>query len=109
MSLAIVIIKSKGIGDLCILISNIHAISQKIHSQVTILAQKSTNARAIFKNDPHVKEVIELNDIEIKSFFVGANVTRCTHQSPPTTFPISHLNRKIRLPLVRCSGSDFRT
>ena len=69
MSLAIVIIKSKGIGDLCILISNIHAISQKIHSQVTILAQKSTNARAIFKNDPHVKEVIELNDIEIKSFF----------------------------------------
>ena len=69
MSLAIVIIKSKGIGALCILISNIHAISQKIHSQVTILAQKSTNARAIFKNDPHVKEVIELNDIEIKSFF----------------------------------------
>ena len=69
MSLAIVIIKSMGIGDLCILVSNIHVISKKINKPVTVLAQKSTHAHAILKNDPHVKEVIELNDKEIKGFF----------------------------------------
>ena len=69
MSKALVIIKSMGIGDLCILISNIHAISKKIKKPVTILAQKNTRANAILKHDPHVDEVIELNEKEIKSFF----------------------------------------
>ena len=41
MSKALVIIKSMGIGDLCILISNIHAISKKIAKPVTVLAQKT--------------------------------------------------------------------
>ena len=61
MSKALVIIKSMGIGDLCILISNIHAISKKIAQPVTVLAQKSTRAKEILKQDPHVKEVIELD------------------------------------------------
>ena len=69
MSKAIVIIKSMGIGDLCILASNIHTISQKINKPITVLAQKNTQASAILKNDPHVYEVIELDDNEIKGFF----------------------------------------
>jgi len=58
-----------GIGDLSILISNIHAISKKIAKPVTVLAQKNTRAHAILKHDPHIKDVIELNEKEIKSFF----------------------------------------
>ena len=69
MSKALVVIKSMGIGDLCILISNIHAISKKITKPVTVLAQKNTRANAILKHDPHVDEVIELSEKEIKSFF----------------------------------------
>ena len=63
---ALVIIKSMGIGDLCILISNIHAISKKIGCPVTVMAQKNTRANVILKHDPHVKEVIALNQ---KGFF----------------------------------------
>jgi len=66
---ALVIIKSMGIGDLCILIPNIHAISKKISNPVTVLAQKNTRAQEILKNDPHVKEVVELNEKQIKGFF----------------------------------------
>ena len=68
MSKALVIIKSMGIGDLLILISSIHAISKKIAKPVTVLAQKNTRAHAILKYDPHIDEVIELNEKEIKSF-----------------------------------------
>jgi len=68
MSKALVIIKSMGIGDLCILISNIHAISKKISQPITVLAQKNTRAAEILKYDPHIKEVIELNEKEIKGF-----------------------------------------
>ena len=69
MSKVLVVIKSMGIGDLSILISNIHAISKKIAKPVTVLAQKNTRAHAILKHDPHIKNVIELNEKEIKSFF----------------------------------------
>ena len=69
MSKALVVIKSMGIGDLCILISNIHAISKKIDKPVKVLAQKSSRATAILKHDPHIEEVIELNEKEIKGFF----------------------------------------
>ena len=69
MSKALVVIKSMGIGDLLILISNIHAISKKISEPVTVLAQKNTHAHAILEHDPHIEEVIELDEREIKSFF----------------------------------------
>ena len=69
MSKALVIVKSMGIGDLCILISSIHAISRKINKSVKVLAQKNTCASAILKHDHHVDEVIELNEKEIKGFF----------------------------------------
>ena len=69
MSKALVVIKSMGIGDLLILISNIHAISKKIAKPVTVLAQKNTRAQAILKYDPHIEEVIEFNEREIKGFF----------------------------------------
>jgi len=58
-----------GIGDLVILIGNIHAISKKIGQPVTVLAQKNTHANVILKNDPHVEEVISLDKEEIKGFF----------------------------------------
>ena len=61
-----VTVKAAGIGDLCILIANIHAISRSVGNPVIVLAQKSTRASSIFKNDPHVKEVIELDK---KGFF----------------------------------------
>ena len=63
---ALVIVKSMGIGDLCILIANIHAISKSTGEPVVVLAQKNTHADSILKNDPHVKEVIELDK---KGFF----------------------------------------
>ena len=63
---SLVVIKSMGIGDLCILIANIHAISKSIDRPVVVLAQKSTHASSILKYDPHVKEVIELDK---KGFF----------------------------------------
>ena len=66
MSKALVIIKSMGIGDLCILISNIHAISKSIGKPVIVLAQKNTHACSILKYDPHVEKVI---DLDKKGFF----------------------------------------
>jgi len=62
----LVIIKSMGIGDLVILISNIHAISKSIKSKVVVLAQKNTRAAEVLKYDPHVSEII---DLDKKGFF----------------------------------------
>jgi ADP-heptose:LPS heptosyltransferase len=66
MSKALVVIKSMGIGDLVILIANIHAISKSINQPVVVLAQKNTHADEILKNDPHVAEVLTLDK---KGFF----------------------------------------
>ena len=63
---SLVVIKSMGIGDLVILVANIHAISRYLGKPVTVLAQKNTHAKAILKNDPHIKEII---DLEQKGFF----------------------------------------
>jgi len=65
----LVIIKSMGIGDLCILISNIHAISEKISRPVTILTQQNTRAKEILKYDPNIEEIIELDQKKIRGFF----------------------------------------
>ena len=69
MSKVLVIIKSMGIGDLSILISNIHAISEKIGSPVTVLAQENTRAKSILQHDPNIEEIIEFDEKEIKGFF----------------------------------------
>ena len=66
MSKVLVIIKSPGIGDLCILSKYIQEISKYSSSEVSVLAQQNTRAHEILKNDPHVKEVIELDK---KGFF----------------------------------------
>ena len=58
---ALVIIKSMGIGDLIILLANIHAISKYINNKVVVLAQKNTHAAEILKYDPHIAEVIDLD------------------------------------------------
>jgi len=66
MSKALVVIKSPGIGDVSILLNNVHQISAKIGNPVTVLAQRSTRASAIFKHDPYVNEIIDLGK---KDFF----------------------------------------
>ena len=66
MNKALIIIKSPGIGDLQILLSYIHHVSKEINKPVSILAQQSTAARAVFKHDKHVDEVIDLGQ---KDFF----------------------------------------
>ena len=66
MNKALIIIKSPGIGDLQILLSNIHHISKSIDNPVTVLAQENTRANAIFKHDSHIEEVLNL---EKKEFF----------------------------------------
>ena len=77
MNKALIIIKSPGIGDLQILLSYVHRLSKELDRPVSILAQKSTHARAIFKNDKHIDEVIDLgkkdflniiNKIKLKKF-----------------------------------------
>jgi len=66
MNKALIIVKSPGIGDLQILLSYIHHVSKEINKPVSILAQKSTAARAVFKYDEHVDEIIDLGQ---KDFF----------------------------------------
>ena len=66
MNKALIIIKSPGIGDLQILLNNIHHISKEIDKPISVLAQKNTRAKAVFKHDPHVNEVIDLGK---KDFF----------------------------------------
>ena len=77
MNKALIIIKSPGIGDLQILLSYVHQLSKELDRPVSILAQKSTGARSIFKHDEHVYEVIDLgkkdflniiNKIKFKKF-----------------------------------------
>ena len=67
MDKALIIIKSPGIGDLQILLSNIHQLSKEIGKPVSVLAQKKTGAKAVFTYDKqHVGEVIDLGR---KDFF----------------------------------------
>ena len=66
MSKVLVRIKSRGIGDLCILSKYIQTISKHNSSKVSVLAQTNTRAKEILKYDPHVEEVIELDE---KGFF----------------------------------------
>ena len=67
MDKALIIIKSPGIGDLQILLGNIHHISKDIGGPVSVLAQKNTGAKAVFSYDKqHVNEIIDLGK---KDFF----------------------------------------
>ena len=59
-------IKSMGIGDLCIMIANVHAVSKSAGKPVVVLAQRSTAATSILRHDPYIKKVIELDK---KGFF----------------------------------------
>ena len=62
----LIVIRQMGIGDLVILIANIHAISKSLNSKVVVLAQENTRATEILKYDPHIEEVIHLDK---KGFF----------------------------------------
>ena len=92
MSKVLVIIKSPGIGDLCILSKYIQEISKYSSSKVSVLAQQNTRAHEILKNDPHVKEVIELDK---KGFF------RTIKKIKPKKFDRSYIySDSIRLYLI---------
>ena len=92
MSKVLVIIKSPGIGDLCILSKYIQEISKFSSSKVSVLAQQNTRAHEILKNDPHVKEVIELDK---KGFF------RTIKKIKPKKFDRSYIySDSIRLYLI---------
>ena len=92
MSKVLVIIKSPGIGDLCILSKYIQEISKYSSSEVSVLAQQNTRAHEILKNDPHVKEVIELDK---KGFF------RTIKKIKPKKFDRSYIySDSIRLYLI---------
>ena len=69
MKKTIIFCRSIGLGDLIILLANIHAISRKINNKVTVVAQRNTHANLILQNDPHIEEVIILDKKEIKGFF----------------------------------------
>ena len=69
MKKTIIFVRSIGIGDLIILLANIHAISRKINNKVTVVAQRNTHANFILQNDPHIEEVIILDKKEAKGFF----------------------------------------
>jgi hypothetical protein len=57
MSKALVVIKSMGIGDLVILIPNIHALSKSMNKSVVVLAQKNTHAAEILKYDSQTRNL----------------------------------------------------
>ena len=57
MNKALIIIKSPGIGDLQILLSYVHQLSKEIGKPVSILVQKSTGARSVFRHDKHIDEI----------------------------------------------------
>ncbi len=74
MDKALIIIKSPGIGDLQILLGNIHHVSKSIGGPVSVLAQKNTGAKAVFTYDKqHVNEVIDLGK---KDFFNIINIIK---------------------------------
>jgi heptosyltransferase-2 len=61
-----VFVKPPGLGDLQIILSNIHHISKEIGKPLTVLARRTTGAAAVFKHDPFIDDVI---DSEKKDFF----------------------------------------
>ncbi len=74
MNKALIIIKSPGIGDLQILLSNIHSISEDIGEPISVLAQENTRAKAVFTHDKkHVNDVINLGK---KDFFNIINIIK---------------------------------
>ena len=60
MDKALIIIKSPGIGDLQILLGNIHHISKDIGGPVSVLAQKNTGAKAVFTYDKQHLSLIHI-------------------------------------------------
>ncbi len=60
------IIRQPGLGDLQIMLSNIHHISKEIGRPLTVLVQRTTGAKTVFRYDPHINEVLDLGK---KDFF----------------------------------------
>ena len=56
----LVIQQRYGIGDMVIFLPYLHALSKELGCPITLLAKKSSNAEALFANDEHISEIIEL-------------------------------------------------
>lgn len=56
-----------GIGDLCVFLPFIHVISKFFKTKVVLITKKRTLARDILKVDPHIDEVLYLDESEKSS------------------------------------------
>ncbi len=63
----LILINKVGLGDCIIHINYIHEISKKCGKPVTILAKENTRAKDLFKDDPHIEEVITLERLNDSS------------------------------------------
>ena len=57
----LVIQQRMGIGDMIIFLPYIHAISKKLHTQVSILVKKDSKAEQLCAEDQHIEEIIYLD------------------------------------------------
>ena len=114
MNKALIIIKTPGIGDLQILLSNIHHISKAIKKPVTVLVQKSSRADAVFKHDPHIDEVMELGKkdfFNIISKIRSKNFNQCYIYSDSIRLylisKISGISKIYKYPFFSKKGKNF--
>ena len=63
----LILINKIGLGDCIIHINYIHEISKKYKKPVSILAKENTRAKDLFRDDPHIDEVITLDRLNDNS------------------------------------------
>ncbi len=63
----LILINKIGLGDCVIHINYIHEISKKYKKPVSILAKENTRAKDLFRDDPHIDEVITLDRLNDNS------------------------------------------
>ncbi len=63
----LILINKVGLGDCIIHINYIHEISKKYGKPVSVLAKENTRAKDLFRDDPHIDEVITLDRLNDSS------------------------------------------
>lgn len=74
MNIAVIQTRS-GIGDMCLFLQSIHAISEHYNSKIILFASKTSKAKEFLFNDKSIKEIIYIdeNQILFKNFFIISN------------------------------------
>ena len=57
----LVIQNRMGIGDLLIFLPYIYIISKELNVPISLLARQNTQAKDLLKDNPHIKEIINLD------------------------------------------------